>query len=85
MGINDWEIEHIHHLAIEQGRIAPTFGQESSQLHRRTLTEQDSIENAVHNVAQGTRQNQGDTDNETCLQSPLHALIQEPANERHRH
>ena len=86
IGVDDGEIEHIHHLAVEQGGVSSAFGQERGQLDGRALAEQHAIEDAVHDVAQRARQDEGDAHDEARLQPLLtHALVKEPGNERHRH
>ena len=86
IGVDDGEIEHIHHFAVEQGGVSSAFGQERGQLDGRALAEQHAVEDTIHDVAQRARQDEGYAHDEAHLQAlQPHTLVEKPANERHRH
>ena len=52
------ELEHIDHFAVEQRSISAAFGHESCQLRIGAFIKQHSVEYAVDDIAQCSRQNE---------------------------
>ena len=80
VGFDDGEIEHIHHLAIKEFRIAFAKGHEGGQCTMRTFAENLSIKNTINDVPHCTGQNQGHTNQESGLVVLLDVLHQEPGD-----
>lgn len=85
IGVDDGKIKHVYHLAIEQGGISSALRHKRSDLRGGAFVEQHAIEDTVHDVAQRTRQDEGDANDESCLEAVPHALVQEPSDDRHCH
>lgn len=78
------EIEHIDHLTVEQRSVSAAFGHKGCQLRIGAFIKQHSVEYAVDDIAQRTRQDERDTDNKPCFHSMLYELVQEPAYHSYR-
>ena len=57
------EIEHIDHFTVEQRSVSAAFGHKGCQLRIGAFIKQHSVEYAVDDIAQRTRQDERDTDN----------------------
>lgn len=78
------EIEHIDHFTVEQRSVSAAFGHKGCQLRIGAFIKQHSVEYAVDDIAQRTRQDERDTDNKPCFHSMLYELVQEPAYHSYR-
>lgn len=81
-GVDDGEVEHVDHLAVEKWCIAAAFGKESGR-HLRAFAEQHAVEHTVYDVAQSACKHQGYADDESRLHVEFYHLIQKPADNSH--
>lgn len=82
--LDDGEIEHVHHLAVQEAAV-PAFGRhEPGDLMKGAFAEDHPVKGTVDDVAQGTGQDQGYAEYESERFVPAGHPHQVPADGDHR-
>ena len=74
------EIEHVHHPPIQPVGITLSGRYKRSYVHRRTLTEDGTVEDTVDDITYRTRKNQRNTNDIARLEARLHQQPNVPQN-----
>ena len=75
------EVEHIDHLAVEELTVAISIGLEVCNLRIRWCVEDESVEEAVDDVARCSCRDERKADDITCWSSVLYLAVDEPSDE----
>lgn len=82
--LDDREIEHVHHLAVQEAAVAPLGGHEPGNLVKGAFAEDHPVKGAVDDVAQGTGQDQGYAEHEPRRLVTADHADQVPSDGDHR-
>ena len=78
---NQWKVEHIDHFAVEKFAVAITPRLQLCYLWKRWVVEDESIEEAVDDVACGSCHDECETDNVACGATAHDFAPDEPADD----